>query len=270
VQVHLVAAGQDGHGKTSLVAALGLPEDDRVGVIDPGAHGRLVPAMLEAGPSGIDGYVIVVAADEGITAQTREHAALLRALGVEHGVSVVTKVDLADPTEAVRAIEEMIPGTRAQAASARTGDGLRGVGDAVAAVLARLPTRADPAAGVFGGGRPPGVTRVIDAALDFGPRREREPEHGVKVVVHLAGRESPARLARLGGRFWQVRLDEPLAAAAGDRFVIRQTNPPDTLGGGIVLDPAARRHPTSNELIVRLTRISRGQAPLPPERPRGP
>ena len=109
---------------------------------------------------------------------------------------------------------------------------------------------------------------MLDAALDFGPRREREPEHGAGVVVHLRGCESPASLHRLGGRFWQVRLEEEVPAAAGDRFVIRQPDAPQTLGGGVVLDPAARRRPTSNEAIVRLTRIWRGQPPLAPEPPR--
>jgi hypothetical protein len=109
---------------------------------------------------------------------------------------------------------------------------------------------------------------VIDAALDFGAHREREPDHGARAVVHLRGAHAPARLARLGGRFWQVRLDAPLPAVPGDRFVVRRPDPPATLGGGVVLDPRARRHPTSNEVIVRLTRISRGQPPLPPDPPR--
>jgi selenocysteine-specific elongation factor len=141
-----------------------------------------------------------------------------------------------------------------------------GAGQRVAVNLAGLAlrdvSRGDVLAGVAAGLRP---SHVIDAALDFGPRREREPEHGTRVTVHHGTREAPARLHRLGGRFWQIRLERPLIAAAGDRLVIRSVAPPDTLGGGVVLDPVARRHPTSNEVIVRLTRILRGDPPLPPE-----
>ena len=69
-----------------------------------------------------------------------------------------------------------------------------------------------------------------------------EPEHGDRVQVHHGTREAPARLAWLGGRFWQLRLEQPLVAAGGDRLVVRQIAPPDTLGGGRVLDPRPRKH----------------------------
>ncbi|HWH11611.1 MAG TPA: hypothetical protein VG165_10835, partial [Solirubrobacteraceae bacterium] len=187
---------------------------------------------------------------------------------------VVTKADLADPTRVLQSLDQLVPGSSAHAVSAVTGDGLRGLRDALAQLIAAPPVRVAPAAASLAGDGPPRETGVIDAALDFGPRREREPEHGARVTVHLRGAQALARLARLGGRFWQVRLDPPLAARAGDRFVVRSVEAGDgvsyTLGGGIVLDPGARRHPTSNEVIVRLTRIWRGQAPLPPEGPRLP
>src|SRR5256885_12740846 len=61
-------------------------------------------------------------------------------------------------------------------------------------------------------------------------------------------REAPARVAALGGRFHQLRLERPLVAARGDRLVLRAVAPPDTLGGGVVLDPHARKHgPRSEE-----------------------
>jgi selenocysteine-specific elongation factor len=106
-------------------------------------------------------------------------------------------------------------------------------------------------------------TYVIDAALELD--RTRPPlEHGTRVQVHHGTREAAARVARLGGRFFQLRLEQPLLADAGDRLVVRQIAPPDTLGGGIVLDPAVRRHGTSNDVIVRLTRLARGEPPDPP------
>jgi hypothetical protein len=229
--------------------------------------------LIAAGPLGIDAYLLVVAADAPVTPETREHAALLRALGVDRGLTVVTGADTADPAGVLQSTTELIPGSQAHAVSVATGDGLDAVRAALADLVDALPARIDPPAARLAGGEAPRETGVIDAALDFGPRREREPAHGAGVVVHLRGGESPARLARLGGRFWQVRLDRPLTARAGDRFVIRRLDPGtpgigDTLGGGVVLDPGARRHPTSNEVIVRLTRISRGQTPLPPEPPR--
>jgi selenocysteine-specific elongation factor len=97
-------------------------------------------------------------------------------------------------------------------------------------------------------------TYRIDTELSF------EPEHGDRVQIHHGTREGPARLAWLGGRFWQVRLEQPLMPAAGDRFVVRQIAPPDTLGGGVVLDAHPRRHGPSRELLTRLERLSRGDA----------
>jgi selenocysteine-specific elongation factor len=109
-------------------------------------------------------------------------------------------------------------------------------------------------------------TFLIDAELEFG---ERAPEHGDRVQVHHGTREAPARLAWLGGRFWQVRLEQPLVPAREDRLVIRQIAPPDTLGGGRVLDPNPRKHGPSREALGRLERLARGEAqPSPSPGPR--
>ncbi len=97
----------------------------------------------------------------------------------------------------------------------------------------------------------------LDAALAF--EDGAEPEAGERVQVHHGTREAPGRLAWLGGRFWQLRLEQPLIVAAGDRLVIRQIAPPGTLGGGVVLDPAPRRHGPSRELLARLARLERGE-----------
>jgi selenocysteine-specific elongation factor len=79
------------------------------------------------------------------------------------------------------------------------------------------------------------------------------------VAVHHGTREAPARLAELGGRYAQLRLEQPLVARAGDRVVIRSLAPPDTLGGGVVLDPEPRRHGPSRDLLTRLARLERGE-----------
>jgi selenocysteine-specific elongation factor len=106
----------------------------------------------------------------------------------------------------------------------------------------------------------------VDAELEFGDGEE--PEHGERVQIHHGTREAPARLAWLGGRFWQVRLEQPIVPAAGDRLVVRQIAPPDTLGGGRVLDPRPRRHGPSRETLARLERLARGEVPEPTGRAR--
>src|SRR6266480_7745716 len=118
-------AGHIDHGKTVLVRALTgvdtdrLPEERRRGisielgfarlelpsgralsVIDVPGHERFVRTMV-AGATGIDLFLLVVAADDGVMPQTREHAAVLRGLGIEPGVVAVTKADIADPHPAV-------------------------------------------------------------------------------------------------------------------------------------------------------------------------
>src|SRR5439155_21716124 len=82
-------------------------------------------------------------------------------------------------------------------------------------------------------------TYLIDAERSL---TERSLEHGHRVHVHHGTRETPARVAWLGGDFWQLRLQQPLMALAGDRLVLRQIAPPDTLGGGVVLDAHPSKH----------------------------
>lgn len=115
-------AGHVDHGKTALVKALtgvdtdrlqeekarGMtinlgfaylptPSGDVVGFIDVPGHERFVHTMV-AGASGIDFVLLVVAADDGIMPQTREHLAIVDLLGVKRGLVVLSKCDLADPT----------------------------------------------------------------------------------------------------------------------------------------------------------------------------
>jgi selenocysteine-specific elongation factor len=101
------------------------------------------------------------------------------------------------------------------------------------------------------------ATYRVDAELEFRPGVEPEP--GERVQIHHGTREAPARLAWLGGRFWQIRLEQPIVPAAGDRLVVRQIAPPDTLGGGRILDPSPRRHGPSRDVTARLERLARGE-----------
>src|SRR5215211_5031794 len=112
-------AGHIDHGKTALVKALtgvvtdrfpeeklrgitidiGFAELDlgeaRIGFVDVPGHERFVKNML-AGASGIDLVILVIAADEGVMPQTREHFDICRLLGVEIGLVVLTKTDMVD------------------------------------------------------------------------------------------------------------------------------------------------------------------------------
>ena len=358
----LGTAGHIDHGKTALISALTgvntdrLPEersrgisidlgyaslalssDRRVSVVDVPGHERFVRTMV-AGATGIDFFLMVVAADDGVMPQTREHAAVLAALGVSDGVVAITKADLADPSRATAEVAALLPGAPAVTVCAPRREGLDGLRDALAGLAARLPGRAGASGGVrlhvdrsftvkgagtvvtgtlwsgevargdelalLPAGRrvrvrgvqvhDAGVARAqagqrvavnlvgvrrsevgrgdvlaaldgelapsfrVDAALAF-PNTGARPEHGTRVQVHHGTREAPARLAELGGRFWQLRLEQPLVPAPGDRLVLRSVAPPDTLGGGVVLDAAPRRHGPSRELLARLSRLERGE-----------
>src|SRR6187401_2065869 len=160
----LGTAGHIDHGKTALVRALTgvdtdrLPEEKargisialgyapldlpsgRVSVVDVPGHERFVRTMV-AGASGIDFYLMVVAADDGVMPQTREHAAVLAALGVGAGVVAVTKADLADPARASAKAAELLPGAEIVPVAAPRGDGLEALRAALDRVAAGLPGR---------------------------------------------------------------------------------------------------------------------------------
>src|SRR5574341_1703709 len=76
-------------------AWLALPDGETLGIVDVPGHRDFIENML-AGVRGIDAVLLVIAADEGVMPQTREHLAILDLLGVERGVLVVTKSDLVD------------------------------------------------------------------------------------------------------------------------------------------------------------------------------
>jgi selenocysteine-specific elongation factor len=93
-----------------------------------------------AGATGIDVFLLVIDAQEGVRPQTLEHLAVLRLLGVEQGVVAVTKADAVDEETLELALEEareLVPGAEAVAVSAKTGAGL----DDLRAALARLPVK---------------------------------------------------------------------------------------------------------------------------------
>jgi selenocysteine-specific elongation factor len=126
-------------------APLELPDGRRLSLVDVPGHERFVRTMI-AGATGIDLFLLVIDAQEGARPQTLEHLAVLRLLGLEHGVVALTKSDAVDPETLELAAEEaheLVPGADVIAVSAKTGAGL----DELRAALARLPVRERDAGG---------------------------------------------------------------------------------------------------------------------------
>ncbi len=309
-------------------APLELPDGERLSLVDVPGHERFVRAMV-AGATGIDLFLLVIDAGEGARAQTHEHLAILRLLGVERGVVAVTKADAVDVDVLELALEEaaeLVAGAEVVAVSAKTGAGLddlraalqraaagvthrgseaptrlyvdrvftlRGIGTVVTGTLwsgsvadgdelrvepghrqvriRSVQIHDAPVARAEAGQRValslPGVERRelrrgdalvapgaypvsyrLDVALD-----ELVPvEDGARLTLHHGTGHVAARAARIGDRWAQLRLEEPVVAARGDRIVLRGET---TVGGGIVLDPVPPRHRDADRLAL----VERGE-----------
>jgi selenocysteine-specific elongation factor len=350
-------AGHIDHGKSALVEALTGTHPDRLaeekrrgitidlgfafleedgvrfGVIDVPGHERFVSNMM-AGAAGIDLVLLVIAADESLKPQTREHFDICRLLGVKRGVVALTKSDLVDADMlglAKLEVEEYLRGSFLErapivAVSAKTGAGLaelrkalrdvagqvtgkdarhhfrlpidrsfamKGFGTVVTGTLISGSVRAGdevelfPAGewlrvrGVQSGGRnaeraiagqrtavnlvgiehtavkrgmvlaTPGkfrATRRIDSRLALLPSSKKLKQRS-RVHFHAGTTETIAEILLYGqselapgqNALAQLRLQEDVLLLPGDRFIVRQFSPVTTIGGGIVLDPLARR-----------------------------
>jgi selenocysteine-specific elongation factor len=107
-------------------APLDLPDGRRLSLVDVPGHERFVRNMV-AGATGIDLFLLVIDGGEGVRPQTREHVAIIRILGIEHGVVAVTKADAVDPELRELVAEEarsLVPDAPVVVTSARTGEGL--------------------------------------------------------------------------------------------------------------------------------------------------
>jgi selenocysteine-specific elongation factor len=168
-------AGHVDHGKSTLVQALTgidpdrlreekergltidlgfawlrLPGGDEVSIVDVPGHERFIKNML-AGVGGIDLALLVIAADEGVMPQTREHLAIIDLLGITHGVLALTKADLVEPDllELARAdAEDVLSGTTLEGApivacSAVTRKGLDELLSVIESQLAQTPAKRD-------------------------------------------------------------------------------------------------------------------------------
>jgi selenocysteine-specific elongation factor len=169
-------AGHVDHGKSKLVEALTgidpdrlkeekeremtidlgfawftLPSGEPVGIVDVPGHRDFIENML-AGVGGIDAALFVVAADEGVMPQTREHLAILDLLGVKNGVVALTKTDLVEDEEWLELVQidvaELLEGTVLADApivpvSAKTGQGLQTLVKELDRLLENAPPRSD-------------------------------------------------------------------------------------------------------------------------------
>ena len=353
-------AGHIDHGKSALVRALTgidpdrLPEekrrgitidlgfadleldDLRIGFVDVPGHERFVKNML-AGAHGIDLLALVIAADEGVMPQTREHFDICRLLGVSNGLVVITKRDLVDD-EMLELVQdearELVAGSflahaPVVAMSSRTGAGLEDLKSQLTELGRHVPPRSgdfvmrlpiDRAFSMKGFGAvvtgtlisgkiaegdelallPLGVnvrvrglqvhgkavreahagqrtavnlagidtaqiergmvlapngrlrpTQIVDVWIDMLPSASRALKSRSRVRFHIGaaevlGRvrvlESSPQIAPGDGGLAQVRLEAPLVAAHGDRFILRSYSPAETIAGGVIVDPFATKH----------------------------
>jgi selenocysteine-specific elongation factor len=358
--VILGTAGHIDHGKSSLVKALTGVDPDRlkeekergitidlgfadltypdgltVGIVDVPGHERLVKNML-AGAGGIDLVLLVIAADEGIMPQSREHLHICNLLKIKSGLVAVTKADLVDKDWLELVEDEVrnfvkgtfLEGTPILPVSSRTMVNLDALKEKIREIALQVEPK--PTKGLFrlpidrvftlkGFGTVVTGTAVsgsisVDQDVDILPSAIHSKVRGLhshgksiqtayagqRVAVNLQGVEKealqrgdavviPGRLtptkkidakvelladapvlknkslvhfhlvtSETIGRvilfgqnelkageacYCQFRLQEPVIAMSGDRYIIRRFSPVDTVGGGEILDPLSfRRH----------------------------
>ena len=383
--IHRVIVGTAGHidhGKSSLVRRLTGIDPDRlkeerergmtidlgfapyrtgsdrtVGIIDVPGHERFIKNMV-AGACSVDIFILVVAADDGVMPQTREHVEILDLLGAKKGLVAVTKIDLVEPELgelAVDEIREYLAGTSFRDAplvpiSSTTGAGL----DRLRSLLDELieNTEARESSGLFrmpiqrvfsaaGHGTiltgvplsgtvqlgqvlevlPHGfkgklraieayrekrdqasaghstalnlsdidyhlvsrgdvvcaaglfkAAHLFEAKLRYLKSATRPLKHGSEVRVHLGTAESLARVVLLDHPLLepgqeglvQFRLRDPLVGVRGDAFLIRQTSPMVTLGGGTIVAESSRRLARGRAEAVESVRTKLGLINDPP------
>lgn len=218
----LGTAGHIDHGKTTLIRALTgkdtdrlkeekergisielgfaeleLPGGRRLSVVDVPGHERFVRNMV-SGATGIDLFLLVVASDDGVMPQTREHLRIIELLDIPHGVVALTKIDMVEPDMvelAAADVEDFLAETRYEGiavvpVSGATGAGLPELLNALEAAAAQVPPRPAYPATRLAVDRVfslKGIGTVVTGTLWSG---ELRPEDVVAVLPRLAsGRE---------------------------------------------------------------------------------
>jgi selenocysteine-specific elongation factor len=324
-------AGHIDHGKTALVRALTgrdtdrLAEEQRRGMsielgfaevrlgdlgerrlslVDVPGHERFVRTMI-AGASGIDMFLLVVAADDGPMPQTHEHLAVLRALGIEHGVVVLTKIDLVDEETrelTATAAAELVPQAPLVEVSSQTGEGLEDLRAALGQAATEVEAARDVASPVSGektvheAGTPPGepilhVDRAFTVAghgtVVTGTLWSGRLERGQRVVVLPSGREARVRSIEVHDRPLEVaephqrvavnlggvdrdqveRGDAIAAEAAGVRATYRLDVDLQSGDAAILAEPRVQVHLGTRDSAARVVGLGDGGAQLRLERP---
>ena len=244
--VVLGTAGHVDHGKTTLVhyltgvntdrlkdeisrgitielgfAPFTLPDGQRIGIVDVPGHERFIKNML-TGATGIDLVLFVIAADEGVMPQTREHMDILRMLGVDQGVVVLTKIDIADKDwlelvrEDVREYLEKTPLRDAPVieVSSVTGEGIPALISAISDLCRHIPERSQAGICRLAVDRVftmSGFGTVVTGTLWNGSIRQGE-------TLELLPARKQARVRSL-----QVHGEKREAAYAGERVAVNLT-----------------------------------------------
>ena len=256
-------AGHVDHGKSTLVKALTgvhpdrlkeereremtidlgfawlkLPNNEEIGIVDVPGHRDFIENML-AGVGGIDAALFVIAADEGVMPQTREHLAILDILQIKGGVVVLTKVDIVDDPDWLDLVEEDIRqrliGTVLEESpivrvASTSGDGIEKLIATLADHLAEKPTRHD-----YGRPRLP-VDRVFSIAgfgtVVTGTLLDGQFNVGDEIAVLPAGHK-----ARIRGL--QTHRKKELTARPGSRTAVNISgiNTDQVLRGDIIAHP---------------------------------
>jgi selenocysteine-specific elongation factor len=278
-------AGHVDHGKSSLVNALTgidpdrleeekargltidlgfawltLPSGREISIVDVPGHERFIKNML-AGVGGIDLALFVIAADEGVMPQTREHLAILDLLQVQHGIIALTKSDLVEPDwiELVEAdVQELLAPTTLSGSpivrcSAVTRDGLENLTAALDDALDALPPVRN-----IGRARLP-IDRVFTIS-GFGTVVTGTLVDGILNVGDQVVVEPGSRVARIRGlQNHNRKVDQ---AEPGTRTAVNLSGlSPDELSRGMVVTSAGWLQPTVS-MDVRLRAVGAAARPL--------
>ena len=280
-------AGHIDHGKTSLVRALSGVDTDRLkeekargisielgfaymttpsgatlGFIDAPGHERFVHTML-AGAGGIDFALLVIAADDGVMPQTKEHLAILDLLGIERGAVALTKIDLVDENRLADAEREA---RTVLSETSLAGAPIRRVSTATGAGVAELKAALFEAAAAFRSRTPNGLFRLaVDRSFTLqgtgtivtGTVLSGAAATGERVIVSPGGLAARIRALR-------VHSSPAERAEAGDRAALNLAGEgvaKDRIDrGDVVLDP--RLHAPTDRIDVRIRVLASEPKPI--------
>jgi molybdopterin synthase catalytic subunit/molybdopterin converting factor small subunit len=253
-----VSGGAVLDGPLSLEAVAARVQDPRAGAVVTFSGTTRDVAFLD-----YEAYVEMAAAKiDAIVAEAVQRHGLCRA-AADHRygrvplgeASVVVAASAPHRGEAFAGAREIIDAIKAQAPIWKREEGAWKVGTvpALGGSETPLPPSAPTILDVAATSPPAVAPTILDVAVDA------RIEHGAHVLVVHGQAEAEARVGWLGGRFHQLRCDEPLKVAHGDIVEIRRLRDDELLGEATVLDADAARHGPTNDALVRLVALERGE-----------